>query len=50
MIGRNLTNKFVTIGATAKPGTGNAQDGFTEELTGLVERGRQIALQVTLRR
>ncbi|HKP79030.1 MAG TPA: TonB-dependent receptor, partial [Phenylobacterium sp.] len=50
LIGRNLTNEYQVIGATPKPGTGNAQDGFTEELVGVIERGRQIALQLTLRR
>lgn len=49
LIGRNLTNKHVVLGAVSKPGTGNAQDGFSEELTGLVERGREIALEARFR-
>lgn len=50
LIGRNLTNKFVIVGATANPGTGNAQDGFAQQLTGIVERGREIVLQISLKR
>lgn len=49
LIGRNLTNEYVILGATATPGTGNAQDGFSQQLTGIIERGREIGVQFTLR-
>jgi iron complex outermembrane recepter protein len=49
LIGRNLTNKFIAIGATNKPGTNNAQDGFTEELFGIVARGREVSMQLSYR-
>ena len=50
VIGRNLTNQFVAITGTAQPGTGNAQDNFAPEYTALVDRGREVTLQFTVRR
>jgi iron complex outermembrane recepter protein len=49
IIGRNLTDKIVAYSAFGKTGTGNAQDGFTEELAATVLQGRQIGLQFTVR-
>jgi iron complex outermembrane receptor protein len=50
VIGRNLTNQFVAISGAAQPGAGNAEDHFAPEYTALVDRGREVTLQFTVRR
>ncbi|HEX2813852.1 MAG TPA: TonB-dependent receptor [Sphingopyxis sp.] len=49
LIGRNLTNKYILLTAVNKPGTNNAFDGFSEELAGTTDRGRQVSLQFQVR-
>ena len=50
LIGRNLTNEFVALAGTTQPGTGNAEDHFAPEYTALVDRGREVIIQFTVRR
>lgn len=49
LIGRNLTNKYIALTAVNKPGTNNAFDGFSEELAGTTDRGRQVSMQLQVK-
>ncbi|WP_084421661.1 TonB-dependent receptor [Henriciella litoralis] len=49
LIGRNLTNEYVGLVATNKPGTNNAQDGNAELVMATIDRGRSVAIQLQKR-